>query len=192
MKKLGFFTLCAFATLLFASCNKTDYTAFVGTWGVERIVYENYNTDYQGQPIIGSMNTQTFSYDPNDINNGIQLVFRQDKTGEMRDNAVDTVWIDDDNYIVNPDTTIVRTFTYSYDKTESTLYMNMDYVHTFKMLITNLSDNAFSYENNYGMDEDNRVYYEKAYLKRISNTPAAKCHYSVKHPNKPGSFLGGR
>ena len=88
MKKTGIFTLCAFAALLFASCSKTDYTAFVGKWGVEKIEY--YNIDYAGNPIAASM--KTFILDPDDTNNGIHLIFRENKSGEMLDSAVDTVW----------------------------------------------------------------------------------------------------
>lgn len=196
MKKLGFFTLCAFATLLFVSCNKTDYTSFIGTWGVEKIVY--YNIDYAGNPIPASMSTYTF--DPNDTNNGIHLVFKEDKTGEMRDSAVDTVWLwnsetnEYDSYIYNPDTTLVNTFTYSYDNTESILYMNVkytypyEYIKTHRMKVSNLTHDSFTYENEYLID-----YVEKASMKRISDTPTKSTRsQTTKHPNKPGSLLGSR
>ena len=52
---------------------------FIGTWGVEKIDY--YNIDYAGNPIVASI--MTYAYDPNDISNGIQLVFREDNTGEI-------------------------------------------------------------------------------------------------------------
>ena len=192
MKKLALITFCAFAALFFASCGQNDdYKAFVGTWGVEKIEY--YNIDYAGNPIAGSM--VTFNYDPQDIDDGIQLIFRADKTGEMHDNNIDTIWYDwnsetqtYDSYIVNPDTTLVRKFDYSYDKRESILYMNMDYVRTFKMYISNMTDNAFTYENEYEKD-----YVELAYLKRLSDTPSCKAtRKHQKRPNMPGSLLGGR
>ena len=186
MKKSGIFALCALAALLFASCNKTDYTAFVGTWGVEKIDY--YNIDYAGNPIAATI--VSYQFDPNDPDNGIRLVFREDKTGEMLDSAVDTVWIDyeEGEYVVNPDTTLVTHFTYSYDDRDRTLYMNMEYVRTYQMRISNLTADSFVYENEYIQN-----YVEKASLKRISNTPSAKSGTrKVVHPHKPGSFLGGR
>ncbi len=191
MKKTGIFALCALAALLFASCNKTDYTAFVGTWGVEKIDY--YNIDYAGNPIAATI--VSYQFDPNDPDNGIRLVFREDKTGDMLDSAVDTVWYDYneethvyESYVVNPDTTLVTHFTYSYDDRDRTLYMNMEYVRTYQMRISNLTADSFVYENEYIQN-----YVEKASLKRISNTPSAKSGTrKVVHPHKPGSFLGGR
>ena len=196
MKKLGIITLCAMCAILFASCNK-DYKAFVGYWGVEKIEY--YNIDYAGNPIPATI--ETFVYDPEDIDNGIQLVFREDKSGEMRDNNIDTIWYDWDpetgtyeSYIVNPDTTLVYTFTYSYDKGESSLYMNMKYTYpyeysrTFMMKVSNLTDNSFSYENEYSTN-----YVEHAYLKRLSDTPSKSA--SKNKPtrlHKPGSLLSNR
>ena len=189
MKKLPLIVLCAFAALFFASCGqKSDYKAFVGTWGVEKIEY--YNIDYAGNPIASTI--QTHIFDPEDIGHGIQLVFRDDMTGEMRDNDVDTVWNDaHDSYVVNPDTTIVRKFDYSYDKRESVIYMNMDYVRTFKLKISELTDNSFTYENEYWKD-----YMERAYMKRLSDKPTSKSatrqEQNRKRPVKPGSLLGGR
>ena len=195
MKKLTL--LVALAVLMLASCNKTDYKSFVGTWGVERLEY--YNIDYYGHPIDASMNY--IDFDLNDPDNGIQLVFREDKTGEMRDSAVDTVWTDwnsdtqqYESYIYNPDTTLVTTFTFTYDKSESALYMNMrytypyEYMRTFMMKISDMDDDSFVYENEYDVN-----YLEKAYLKRISDTPSKSAGRQVlKRPHKPGALLGGR
>ena len=195
MKKIGIITLCAVCAFLFASCSK-DYKSFVGTWGVEKIEY--YNIDYAGNPIPATI--QTLVYDPEDIDNGIQLVFRENKTGEMRDNDIDTVWIwneeiqDYDSYIYNPDTTMVYNFTYSYDKGESMLYMNMNYTYpyaytrVFMMKVSDLTDNSFSYVNEYWSD-----YVERAYLKRLSGTPSKSASRN-KSPrlHKPGSLLGDR
>ena len=189
MKKLTFLLVLALsATLL--SCNKgKDYKTFIGTWGVEKIEY--YNIDYAGNPIAASLETLTF--DPNDTDNGIHLIFKEDKTGEMRDSAIDSIpdiQNGDTVYIQCPDTVMVYTFTYSYDRNEHTLYMNMDYgssINTFRMYIDNLSDNSFTYENEYSKD-----YMEKAYLKRVSKSSKSTNRQVTKHPNKPGSFLGGR
>lgn len=191
MKRVKLYAALAIMALLFASCGKNDYKSFVGTWGVEKIEY--YNIDYAGNPIAASMST--YNMVPGDQQSGIDLIFREDKSGEMRDRSQDTLIIKvagsnpvTYDTIICPDTTLVTRFTYSYDKTESILYMNMDYVHTYKMNITSFSKDAFIYENEYGPD-----YVEKAYLKRISNTPAKSSSRSATvKPNKPGSFLGSR
>lgn len=197
MKKLTLFATLVLLALSFASCKKTDYSSFVGTWGVERLEY--YNIDYYGNPIAASM--QYTDFDLNDPNNGIRLVFREDKTGEMLDSAVDTVWTDwnsetqeYESYIYNPDTTLVTTFTYTYDKSESALYMNMrytypyEYMRTFMMKISNMDSDSFVYENEYDVD-----YLEKAYLKRISDkTTKSGSLQAVKRPHKPGALMGGR
>lgn len=194
MRKISLFMALAFAALLFASCNKSDYKSFVGTWGTEKIEY--YNINYAGEPIGTSF--ETITYDPNDIGNGIQLIFREDKSGEMRDNDVDTVWYDwnpetlsYDHYVVNPDTTLVYPFTFSYDKSDRILYMNMDYnshLQTFKMYVNELTDDSFVYENEY-----DKNYIEKAYLKRLSKTASkSTSRVAPNHPRKRGSFLGGR
>ena len=105
MKKLTFLTTMAIAALLFTSCSKIDYKSFFGTWGVEKIEY--YNTDYAGNPIPASM--ETYNYDPYDANNSIRLTFNEDKTGEMRDRAIDSIGVDYDeetgaydHYIICP------------------------------------------------------------------------------------------
>ena len=194
MKKLTLFATLAIVALLFASCNKNDYTKFVGTWGVEKIEY--YNIDYAGNPIAASL--ETYSYDPNSTDNGIQLIFRSDKSGEMRDSAIDTLWTDwnqatqvYESYIPCPDTVLVYTFTYSYDKNEHTLYMNMNYgnsIKTFQMIIDNLTDDSFSYENEYSKD-----YMERAYLKRVSKSSSKSGRDVTTHPHKRfGSLFGDR
>jgi hypothetical protein len=191
MKKFGFLTLCAVCAFLLASCGK-DYTSFVGTWGVEKIEY--FNTDYAGNPIPATI--VSYTYDPNDIGNGIQLVFKSDKTGEMRDNDVDTVWYNwnsetevYDSYVVNPDTTLVTQFSYSYDDSESTLYMNMAYTHTFRMKVSDLTSNSFTYMNEYSTN-----YVERAYLKRLSNDTSKSTNRNkpAARPRKIGSFLSGK
>ncbi len=198
MKKLTFIMTLALTALLFASCNnKIDYKSFVGTWGVERIEY--YNIDYAGNPIAASM--QYVDYDLDDPDNCIKLIFREDKTGEMLDSDVDTVWTDwnsetqeYESYIYNPDTTLVTTFTYSYVEEESTLYMNMKYSYpyvysrTFMMKISGWDGDSFIYENEYNVD-----YMEKAYLKRLSKTTSKSAgRQAMKRPHKPGALLGGR
>ena len=197
MKKLAFYVTLALAALSFASCNKIDYTSFVGTWGVEKIEY--YNIDYYGNPIAASM--ASISFDPNDTDNGIQIIFRDDKTGEMRDSAVDTVWTDwnsetqqYESYIYNPDTTLITTFTFSYDQNEKALYMNMrytypyEYIRTFMMKVADIDSDSFVYENEYDVN-----YMEKAYLKRISDTPSKSgSRKAMSRPHMPGALLGGR
>ncbi len=192
MKRLALLTTLAIAAMLFTSCKKVDYKNFVGTWGVEKIEY--YNIDYAGNPIAASMDSHSF--DINDADNSIQLVFKEDKTGVMRDSAIDTLWIENEetgnyDYIYCPDTVMVYSFTYSYDNTDKSLYMNIDYgteMRTFRMAIYDMTDNSFIYENEYFKD-----YMEKAYLKRISKSASKSgSRQVVNHPHKPGSFLGGR
>lgn len=197
MKKQTLFATLAIVALFFASCNKNDYKSFVGIWGAERLEY--YNIDYAGNPIVASL--VVHNYDPNDTNNGIHLIFRKDRTGEMRDSAIDTVltdWNDAtqtyDSYIVNPDTVLVYPFTYSYDKFESILFLTIkysypyEYMRTYQMKVSNFTNNSFIYENEYDIN-----YMEKAYLKRVSDTPSKSANRrTTKHPHKPGSFLGGR
>jgi len=197
MKKLTLFTTLAFLALSFVSCKKTEYKTLIGTWGVEKLEY--YNIDYAGNPITSSL--ETYNYDLNDANNRILLTFREDKTGEMRDSAIDTILTDwneitqtYDSYIVNPDTVLVNSFTYSYDKSESVLYMEVkytypyEYLNNFKMKISDFNSDSFTYESQYKLD-----YMEKAFLKRISNTPLKSAsRQETKHPHKHGFLLGGR
>ena len=199
MRRITLWATMAMMAVLFVSCGKDEdevsYKNFIGTWGVEKIDY--YNIDYAGNPIAASL--ETYTYNPDDANNTIQLVFRDDKTGEMRDGAVDTLWLDYneetgiyETVIPAPDTILVYTFTYSYDESESALWMKMKYtypyedIRTFMVKVSDLTDNSFSYENEYDVD-----YVEKAYLKRISTTPSKTTgRQVVKHPHTPGSFLG--
>ena len=192
MKKLTFIAVLAFAALIFVSCGKGDYQKFIGTWGVERIEY--FNIDYQGNPILSS--ADTFYYDPYSVDNGIQLIFNANKTGEMRDSAFDTLYTDwnpdtqeYETAIYCPDSVVVKTFTYSYDKSEHTLYMNMDYVFTYRLIINDITNNEFVYENEYDKD-----YVERAYLKRIDKATTETTSKSpVRHPHKKhGSLFGDK
>lgn len=184
MKKVTLLTMMAMVAMLFASCSKTDFKSFIGTWGVEKIEY--YNIDYAGNPIAASL--ETFTFDPNDADNGIQLTFRADKTGEMRDSAIDSLLVDS-VYIQCPDTVLVTKFTYSYDKSDKSLYMNMDNsARPFRLQIENLTSDSFTYENEYGTD-----YMEKAYLKRISKSTKSASRNIPAHPHKgPGALFGDR
>lgn len=193
MKQIKLIAAFAVMALLLASCGKkNDYKAFVGTWGVEKIEY--FNIDYAGNPIPATI--ETYNFNPDNINDGIQLVFREDKSGEMRDKSRDTLYFDFDTVtntyqtiIVCPDTTLVTKFTYSYDNSQSILYMNMDYVRTFMMHVYNLESNSFTYENEYGKD-----YVERAYLKRLSSDKSSKAIEKSKEvrPRKLESFLSGK
>lgn len=163
---------------------------FWGTWGVEKIEY--YNIDYAGNPFEASM--ETFDMIPGDPHSGIDLIFRQNKTEEMRDRSQDSIWTDwnpqtqqYETLIVNADTTLVTTFTYLVDREDSTLYLNMDYARTFMMDIQEITDSTFIYTNEYDVD-----YIERAYLVRLSNAKTAPSKQNVKRPNKPGSFFGSR
>lgn len=185
MKKLAFYAVSAIAVLLLSSCGKNTYKSFVGTWGVEKIEY--YNIDFNGNPIPESL--ETFIYDPNDYDNSIRLSYKSNKTGEMRDSAWDSIYSEVDSaYIQCPDTVFLSTFTYSYDRKEAVLYMNMSNSHTFKLNIKDLGKNSYIYENEY---LENRV--EKGYLTRLSKKPSkSSSRQKVAHPHHPGSFLGDR
>lgn len=195
MKKLTLIATLALAALTFTSCNKTNYKSFVGTWGVEKIEY--YNIDYAGNPIAASM--ETYTYDPNSTDNGIQLVFRENKTGEMRDSAIDSLWLYNeetnqyDTSIYCPDTVLTYTFTYVYDPSESILTMKtkytypFEYLKVFAMKVSDMTDDSFIYENEYDVNIE-----ERAYLKRISNGTSKATRQTTKHPKKRGSFFGGR
>ncbi len=195
MKKITVFALCAIAAMMFTSCAKLDEKSFVGTWGVEKIEY--YNVDYAGNPISGSMST--FVMVPGDQQSGIDLIFREDMTGEMRDRSQDTIKLDYDEetdtyetIIVCPDTTLVTKFTYSIDGRASVLYMNLTYpvVRTYKMSITNMGKDSFIYENEYWKD-----YVEKAYMKRISNSvskSATRNSQPSSRSRREGSFFSDR
>ena len=184
MKKVTLFIMMAMVAMMFTSCSKTDFKSFIGTWGVEKIEY--YNIDYAGNPIAASL--ETFTFDPNDADNGIQLTFRADKTGEMRDSAIDSLLVDS-VYIHCPDTVLVTKFTYSYDKSDKSLYMNMDNsARPFRLQIENLTSDSFTYENEYGTD-----YMEKAYLKRVSKSTKSTSRNMSAHPHKgPGALFGDR
>ena len=187
MKKVSIITLCVLCAAFFASCNKPTYKSFIGTWGVEKIEY--YNIDYAGNPIAATI--QTHNYDPTDTDNGIQLVFFADQTGEMRDSDVDSVQVvqgNDTVYVHCPDTTIVTKFIYSFDNSTSTLYMTTEIQpRPYLLSISNLTNNSFIYENEYWND-----YVERAYLKRLSNstskTTTGRSQSGL--PRKPGTFLG--
>lgn len=194
MKRILLFFTALSMALGLTSCQGDDYLVFVGTWGVDRIDY--YNIDYAGQPIESTISTYYFT--PGDPNDGIDLIFRNDRTGEMRDRSRDTLIFISDiiendtiiDTIICPDTTIVTKFTYSYHDDDALLYMNMKVArpYTYMMHIEMLSDDSFIYVNEYDKD-----YVEKARLIRLSNEPAAKTTKSSKParvPFKPKSLFG--
>ena len=171
---------------IIVTVKELTYQSFVGIWGVEKIDY--YNIDYAGNPIVATM--ETYEYDPFDIDNGIQFVFREDKSGEMRDSTIDSLWVHD-SYVYYPDTTLIYPYTYTFDENSTSLLMNMDYgiyTHTLKMFIKDMTINLFVYENEYATG-----YIEKAYLRRINETPSKSVgRQMLNHPHKRGSFLGDR
>lgn len=190
MKKFTLILAVA-ATILagMVSCksDKDDYMRFVGDWGVRTITY--YNTDYAGNPIPATVSM--YYYVPGDKIDGIDLVFRSNKTGSMIDRSHDTVYIrvsaTEVDTIIAPDTVIVRNFTYTYDKDTELLYLNMEYARTYSMRIENFSDTAFTYYNLYDID-----YMEKARMVRLTDNPtrnAVKGKKSSYVPWKPGSLL---
>ena len=216
MKKIALMTFCAMTAVLFSSCKQTtiDYKSFIGTWGVEKVEYESYNTDWQGNPIEASMMSKVYVTDPDDMDNGIHLIFNADKTGEMRDSAIDSLWfvwnenlgiydvyrahpdVPFDSSIYCPDTVLIDRYTYSFDKDESVLYLSMkDVVLTYRLVITDLKTNSFVYENKYyqNVNTDNRLFIERSFLKRVSNASSKSgSRSSQQRFFVPGSLLSGR
>ena len=111
----------------------------------------------------------------------------------MRRRDVDTFYVqisvDPEEYetIINPDTTVVIPFRYSYDEEVSTLFVTMlDDMHTFGMVVSNLTDDSFMYVNEYDLD-----YVEKAWLKRINKVAKSPKSgtKSTYRPRRPGSLM---
>lgn len=191
MKKLSIFTVMMAMVMMLASCGKDEYQKFLGTWGVKHIDY--YNTDYAGNPIEATF--ESYDFTPGDTQNGIDLVFRDDKTGEMRDRSRDTLFFDwndsleiYETVIVCPDTTLVTKFTYSYNANDGLLFMNMQVAHPliYQMQVTFIDDDTFEYINEYDYvaDYEANKYVEKARLVRYSSstrgaksTPITKRHH---------------
>ena len=192
MKKLTMFMAAVMLVILMASCEKVDYTNFIGTWGVERIDY--YNSDFWGDPIWSTM--KTYEFTPGDMEGGIDLVFREDKTGEMRDRSRDTLYVPvfendtivDTLTLICPDTTLVTKFTFSYNTDDKLLFMNMQVEHPYiyQMKVRFSDENTFVYENEY----DNN-YVEKARLVRYSTETrgAARGSKSSQIPPHPKSLF---
>lgn len=194
MKKAKLLAVFAIAMLMLASCGNKDKESnpFVGVWGVEKIEY--YNIDYAGNPIEASM--ESYSYMVGDPLNGIDLVFRENKTGEIRDKDIDTLYFDYDTIthtyqtiLPCPDSVFVTPCpNYIYDEKASALYITPLHERPFMMKISNLSDNSFTYENEYAP-----YYVERAHLRRVSSdAKMSPAKHQSSRPYKPGAFLGGR
>lgn len=205
MKRIFLFFFALTMVFGWTSCgNNDDYMVFVGTWGVDQIDY--YNIDFYGQPIESTR--ETYHFTPGDPDRGIDLIFRADRTGEMRDRSRDTIGVmvyDEDNnpvdtvYVIKPDTTIVTKYTYSYHDDDALLYMNMEAIRRFyrrKMVNDVAQDNLVEIERRYTYkmhvelltdesfiyeNEYDVDYVEKARLIRLSNeAPDGKAMRSSK------------
>lgn len=217
MKRILLF-LAALVTLFgWTSCgHKDDYKAFVGKWGADRIDY--YNIDYAGNPIESSRTTYYFT--PGDPDYGFDLIFRDDRSGEMLDRTHDTLGLyvyDESNTIVDTirvpctDSTLVTTFTYSYHDDDELLYMNLDAVRCYYKRIQNddetytdqlnIIPNPYTYKMQIQLlteecfiyeNEYRPKYVEKARLIRISDEVRATKSPSkpVPVPYRPGSLFG--
>ncbi len=158
------------------NANDLDANDFeiVGTWGVEKIDY--YDIDNAGNPIASTL--QSHEYDPNDIDNGIQMVFREDNTGELYDKT-------------SVDSTKVNPFAYAY--VNDTLFLEIDYgtdTSTYSCIIVEKTNDSFIYENEYFLN-----HVEKAYLKRLSHEPIVLSDgFTVSvsaNPANGGTVIGG-
>lgn len=179
MKRLLLFASSLLMILSMASCNKDKHDAdsFIGTWGAKHIEY--YNTDYAGNPIQASL--LTYDLTPGDQEDGIDLVFKADRTGKMIDRSRDTLYFnwnsatqEYDSILPCIDTVIVTNFEYSYNKEDKLLFMRMlpepPYIpYIYEMQVTFLDDNTIEYINEYDRD-----YVEKATLVRYDKNPIAK------------------
>ena len=192
MKKLALiFAMVAIVLSGMVSCHSKDdqYMQFVGDWGLRKLTY--YNIDYAGNPIPETV--MVYYLTPGDTIDGIDLVFRSNKTGQMIDRSRDTVFVVvsynplTNDTIVCPDTVLYKNFTYSYDADSKLLYMNMEYVRTYSMDVEDFSDTAFTYVNQYDKD-----YVEKARMVRLSETPSRNVRgakQSTFIPRRPGSVM---
>ena len=167
MKKITLILALFVAAISFTSCNPEEeesmtWKSFVGTWAVTKV--EHYNIDFYGNPIESTVEVVNFPID--DPQGGIDMIFRNDKSGEIRNRDIDTIFneIGHNVYdtILCPDTTIVSRFTYTYDDETTLLYLNMDSYYTYNMIIENFDDRSFIY-----VDEYKQNYVEKTYLKRM-------------------------
>lgn len=123
---------------------------FVGVWGVEQLDY--YNTDYNGEPIPATL--ETYYFVPGDLDGGIDMIFREDQTGELIDRSLDSL--------------SVKTFAYLFNESDSSLNLIVQTpsYHAYLLNILEITEDSFVYLNEYA---DN--YIEKAYLKRLSYDP---------------------
>lgn len=213
MKRILLFFAALVTVICCTSCQGEDYLAFVGTWGADRIDY--YNIDYAGAPIEDSRTT--FFFTPGDPENGIDLIFRNDRSGEMRDRSRDTldVLVYEDGVVVDTttiyclDTVVVTKFTYSYHNDDALLYMNME--STFRYYDRTTSGETtedkleevirrYTYKMHIDLLTDESFIYENEYkpnyverarLIRISeDAPAKRAPKPVAIPRKPGSLFG--
>lgn len=124
--------------------------SFVGVWGVEQLDY--YNTDYNGEPIPETL--ETYYFVPGDLDGGIDMIFREDQTGELIDRSLDSL--------------SVKTFAYLFNESDSSLNLIVQTpsYHAYLLNILEITEDSFVYINEYA---DN--YIEKAYMKRLSHVP---------------------
>lgn len=123
-------------------------TSVLGMWGVEKLEY--WETDYAGIMIPSTFDSLDFI--PGDLDHGIDLSFRSDMTGEMCDRS-------------QPDTTIVKTHTYSFDYMNSRINLQRT-DESFVLDVLELTSENFIYKC-----EHPSGFFEKAYLKRLTETP---------------------
>lgn len=191
MKRISFIIAAVTMLIGMASCGKSNETLLIGMWGLERLDY--YNIDYWGNPIENSM--ETYEYTPGDFDNGIELVFKGNNRGEWRDHDIDSFFIlvstDPRVYdtIVNPDTTVVTPFTYSYDNNTSAVFVHTANAETFMLNVRQLDETTFVYTNVYKENEE-----ERATMKRINESSTRSSSPTLmkkngSHRRRLGSFF---
>ena len=145
-------------------------TSVLGVWGVEKLEY--WETDNFGNITPSTLNTLDFI--PGDLDNGIDLIFKSDMTGEVCDRS-------------QPDTIIVKPHTYSLDYLNSRIIVQRT-DKSFVLDILELTSKRFVYkcEFEHGM-------FEKAYLERLTETQDKHSGKTPEQrPTRPGSLLSGR
>jgi len=188
MKKLTVLLATMVLLLGSISCGKKEKNPLLGTWGVEAVEY--YNIDYYGQPIASTIDRYEFPI--GDPTAGIDLVFQDNNKGKWLDRDRDTILVEVStnplvyDTIINPDTTLVTTFTYFYDEEASSVFIKTSEANSFMLEVEELTDTRFSYINEYGEN-----YVEHAIMRRISDgkSTSRANDKRASRPVRPGSLL---
>jgi hypothetical protein len=191
MKRISFIIVAMAMIIGVASCKKSKESQLIGMWGVERIEY--YNIDYYGNPIDNTI--VTWEYTPGDFDNGIELIFKENKQGEWRDHDQDTFFVKVStnpvtyDTIVNPDTTVVTPFTYYYEESIPAVFVNTSVAETFMLKLERLDETTLIYTNEYQLNEEERGVLKRIDDSKSKNTRSASPKKNGYRSRRPGSFF---